>query len=441
MRARDKLARMARDSFHDSLWAATSAPASPAPPLEGEARADVAIVGAGFMGLSLALHLAERGVAVALLEAREAGFGASGRNTGFVVPSFSTALGPRAVMRRLGVETGERLSRMIGGAGEFVWALIRRHAIDCAAEPTGWLQPAHAPAKIAFLAERRDEWAALGKTLTLLRREETRAATGIDSFHGALLDPTGGQIDPLAFARGLARAAMAAGARIHAESPVVSLARAGADWVAATPRGRLRAPIVYLATNAMVGALHRALARSLIPVTVHQIATQILDDDMRRVILPSRQPLSDTRRHTLALRWSADHRLLTGGIAAINHPGANARMATAFARRIDRMTRRPGLARAEYRWTGTIAVTPDMLPRLFELGAGLYGVLGCNGRGITMATALGEALARFAIGGRAAELPLPVSRPAPIPAHTLARLGPSLWLPWSRLRDRLEGGG
>src|SRR5204863_444908 len=103
------------------------------------------------------LHLAEAGVSVCLLEAEEPGFGASGRNSGFVVPSFTTAHGPVSVTRALGPEYGAKLAAMIGGAGDFVFGLIRRHGIDCDAEQRGWLQPAHSPAKVDFLRQRRDE--------------------------------------------------------------------------------------------------------------------------------------------------------------------------------------------------------------------------------------------------------------------------------------------
>src|SRR5262245_58522783 len=128
--------------FSDSLWSRMSVPPAALPPLEGEARCNVAIIGGGYLGLSTALHLAQAGASVRLLEAAEPGFGASGRNSGFVVPSFTTAHGPDSIKRVLGVEIGTRLATMIAGAGDFVFELIRRHAIACDAEQRGWLQPA-----------------------------------------------------------------------------------------------------------------------------------------------------------------------------------------------------------------------------------------------------------------------------------------------------------
>ena len=147
-----------RETFHSTLWFAKAPPAPETPSLVDDARADVAVVGAGFLGASLSLHLAETGVDVRLIEAGEPGFGASGRSTGCVVPSFATGTGPAEARELLGDERGDRLSRMIGGGGDLVFDLVRRHRISCDAEQTGWLNPTHTTSKISFLEKHRARW-------------------------------------------------------------------------------------------------------------------------------------------------------------------------------------------------------------------------------------------------------------------------------------------
>ena len=430
---------MTTDTFHDSLWHATAAPAPESRPRDGGDTADVAIVGAGYLGLSTALHLAEHGTRVVVVEAHEPGFGASGRNTGFVVPSFVTPIGPREVEATLGGPRAERLCRLVGGAGERVFDLIRRHRIRCDASEAGWLQPAHSLERLDLLKRRQADWARHGKTLTLLERDETARLTGLDSYHGALLDPSGGHVNPLGYARGLARAALAAGATIRTGSPVTKLERGGRGWTLMTPAGRIFAQRALLATNALTGPLAPDVARSVVPLVVHQIATRPLDPADRARILPGNQSLSDTRRDIFALRWTPDGRLVTGGAAALA-AGALGRLRRSLVARLERLLPLAGPIEAEYAWSGVICLTRDFLPRVFEVDRDLFAATGCNGRGLALSTALGAELAAFLASGDPTALPVPVTRPAPIRGHLAARHLPSVLLPWARLRDRLEAG-
>jgi glycine/D-amino acid oxidase-like deaminating enzyme len=425
--------------FAASLWASRRTPVPALPPLRGEARADVGVIGGGILGLSLALHLAEAGVRVALLEASEAGFGASGRNTGFLVPAFPFAVGPDEAARILGAERGEALSRMIAGGGDLVLEIVRRHGIECEAERTGWLTTAITPAKTEALARRRDAWARIGKHVELLDQRETQRLSGSPRYRAALLDRSGGQINPLAYVRGLARAAQRAGAAIHADSAVMALESDGAGWRAKTAHGVLRADRVVLATNALVGRLCPPVARSMIPVTVHQVASAKLPEERLRAFLPEGQCVTDTQRDQAAYRRTLDGRLITGGPAAIPW-GADARMARGLLEKLTELV--PGAAplAPAFVWTGVVAVTPDFLPRAFAVQPGLTALIGCNGRGIAMTTSLGRAAARWLVSGDEAELPLRPEAPAPLPFHPLTRHAPRFWLPLARFRDRRESG-
>lgn len=182
---------MAIDTFNKSLWSALTPSAATYSSLAGEHDVDVLVIGGGLLGLSTAFHLAEGGSRVMVLEADEVGFGASGRNTGFVVPSLSTALGPEDVRARVG-ERGDLLMRLVGDLANIVFDLVNRLGIDCAPERTGWLQPAHTLDMLRVLQQRQKDWQGLDQRVDILSADETRTKIGGGSYAGALFNPTGG---------------------------------------------------------------------------------------------------------------------------------------------------------------------------------------------------------------------------------------------------------
>lgn len=426
------------ETFSASLWSALSPPAPSTVALAGERRADVAVIGAGILGLSLTLHLARRGIDVVLLEADEPGFGASGRNTGFVVPSFPAGRGPEDIVRLFGAARGERLIRFAGASAAKLFALATDEAIECDAEPNGWLQPSPSADGLAKLEERARQWQAFGQPVRILGRAETEQLTGSRSYAGALIDDSGGQINPLAYVRGLAAAALKAGATIHASSRVTAAARQQRGWRIDTAGGHILADQVFATTNALVGSLLPDVRRSIIPARPYQVATQPLDPGTRERILPKRQPVADIHRHTFAYRWSADNRLVTGGLAVLNTAGAVDRMAQYFLRRLHQYLPDLPALEAAYAWTGIVATTREFLPEVWSIGPGFHAPIACNGRGVAMTTSMGAALAEFAATGNADVLPVEVTPPRPHAFHGLIEHGPSLWLAWSRFRDALD---
>ena len=424
------------DSLQGTLWKATAGPGPEYRPLEDHADTDVAIVGAGYLGLSTALHLADKGIRVVVIEAERPGFGASGRNSGFVVPSFVTSLGPSRV-RDIAGSAGDRMCLLVANSGNLVFDLIRERGIECDAEQTGWLQPAHGASRVSFLERRKADWASFGSSLDMLDRRETVRLTGVPSYHAALLDRTGGHLNPLGYAQGLARAATDAGAFIKINAPVLKVEREGRRWAIQFHGGRLAADSVLLATNALDTLLAPRFAKSVIPVVVHQIATVPLNEVNRETILPENHCASDTRRDIFAFRWTRDGRLVTGGMA-LGATGASRSVRNSFLTRLQSMVSISGPCNVEFGWSGVIAVTRNLLPQVCELESGLIAAVGCCGRGLALSTAIGRELAAFLCTGDRSELSVPVAPPAPIPGKAFAQHLPRLLLPWYRMRDWIE---
>ncbi|MDO9499617.1 FAD-binding oxidoreductase [Falsiroseomonas sp.] len=416
------------------LWEATAEPAPALQLLQGTAEAEVAIIGAGFSGLSTALALAERGVAVTVLEAVAPGAAASGANGGQVIP------GLRHFVADLIAEYGETLGRRLHEHGardaDATFALIARHGIICEATRKGWLQVADSATELAACRQRARAWAEWGAPARALDAEEVRAMTGAEGYLGGWMDLRGGTVQPLSLARGLVRAALAAGARIHAPARVTAIQPDGRDWRLTTATGSLRARRVLLATNATGGALWPGLAATMIPVWSFQTATAPLPAGSP--VLPGHQAVSDTRRVLRYWRRDAAGRLVVGGKGTLRAPRGPHSFSVP-----ERMRARlyPALPDAppEYWWGGQVAVTPGRLPRLFRLAEGVFATLQCNGKGVGWCTASGPAFADLLTGADARDLPLPpITKLRPIPLHPLRTLYAAAGSLWFRTRDALD---
>jgi len=411
-----------------SLWSATAAPAPDLAPLRGLIEVEVAIIGAGYSGLSTALALAERGVAVAVLEAQAPGAGASGLNGGQVIPGFKHFLADSTAV--YGEARGRALHALGARAADITFDLIARHGIACDARRDGWVQVADAPAPLAEGLRRAEAWQGFGAPVRILGRDELAALTGCDAYLGGWLHAGGGSVQPLSYARGLARAAMAAGAAIHAPSRATRIARDGAQWRIDTAEGALRARRVLIATNALAGDLWPGLARTMLPVWSFQVASA-------PGAVPATMPvISDTRRVLRYFRADRDGRLVVGGKGTLRGPTSE----ESFALQRHMLGRLyPALAEVplDFGWGGQVAITLDRLPRLFALDEGVFATIGCNGKGIAWCTAQGPELAGLLMGEQPLALP-PVEPLRPIPLHGLKALYGAAGSLWYRFRDRLD---
>ncbi len=400
---------MLNDPLSHGLWETTAPPAPPTAALAGDVKADVAVVGCGYTGLSTALHLAEAGARVVALEAAEVGYGAAGRNVGFVNAGMWVM--PSKIPKALGAEYGERAMTLLDGGPATVWALIERHGIDCDAVRNGTLKCAVGKAGLAEIEERAGELRARGAPVRVLSAGEAALRLGTSAYAGALFDARAGTIQPLAYARGLARAAIAAGATVHTRSAVRAAGRTNGAWTLRTDAGAVRADWVVVATDAYGGAPWPQGRREQVLLPYFNFATRPLSDTLRATILPGREGCWDTKDIMSYFRLDRDGRLVLGSVGALRGTGLAVHRAWAI-RAIAKLFPQIGRIDFEHAWYGMIGMTGDNLPRFHRLAENVVSFSGYNGRGIGTGTVFGRVLADHVLG-RIAEkdLPLPVTTP------------------------------
>ena len=372
----------------------------------------MAIIGGGYTGLSAARVLARGGADVAVLERHTIGWGASSRNGGFVLPGYKPDI--EVLARRLGIAEARRLFGLSVEAVEALEAVIADEAIDCDYARCGTVVLAARPGHLAGLERsRRFLHRELGHETRLLSAPELAAEIGSARYHGGLLDPFAGSIQPARLVDGLARAAERAGARLVERVEVQRAQRTGGGWTLTSPAGTIEAREVLVATNGYTGPVVPALRRRVVPVGSYLIATAPLPAGVADRLIPHRRVLSDTKNLLYYFRRSPDGRLVFGGRAAFT-PTPVARSAEILARGMIEVFPELAGVPIEYAWGGQVGFTVDQMPHAGRLN-GVYYALGYGGHGVALATWLGARMGQ-AIAGRAA-LPRLTSPFWPIPLY------------------------
>jgi glycine/D-amino acid oxidase-like deaminating enzyme len=417
-----------------SVYRETAVAAVPTPPLEEDRRVGVAVIGGGIAGLSTALHLAEAGTDTLVLEAQEPGWGASGNNGGQLNPGLK--YDPDMIEATYGPDLGRRMIAFAYAAPNIAFGLIRRHGIDCDARQNGTLRAAYSRVGARGVAVTARQCLARGMPVELLDAAAVATATGTNRYQVALLDRNGGDVQPLNYTRGLARAAIAAGAAVHGGTPARSICRDGTGWRIQTPKAIVRAEKILIATNGFTDDLWPGLRRTVIPVYSAIAATAPLPADLAATILPRRCSTYESGRITVYFRVDMRNRLLMGGrgpMHSIAGPGG-IRYLTAYAQRLW-----PQLAGTAWThgWNSRLAITRDHWPHVHEPAGNVLVYLGCNGRGVALATAMGSQLANRLLRGGACAMDMPVSTMKTIRFHVLWPIAVASAVVHGRIRDRL----
>jgi len=388
------------------LWAQT------APPLQtgrltGSTAAEVLVIGGGYTGLSTALHLSERGTSTVVVEAADIGYGGSGRNVGLV--NAGLWLEPDRVVEYLGETYGERLLQHLGAAPRVVFDIIKKYNIACEARNSGTLHCAVGRNGREEIERRFRQWQSRGAPVQLLSQKESAGKLGTAAYTGALLDRRAGTIQPLAYVRGLASAAMSQGARIFTGDAVDRVEHNLSGWTAITARGSVRAEWIVVATDVYAIGPWQDIAREQIRLPYFNFASAPLGRAARESILPEGQGAWDTQTVLNSFRVDSAGRLIFGSVGALRGTGRAIHRAWAK-RTIQRLFPQLQALEFESEWYGTIGMTADNVPRFHQLATRVISVSGYNGRGIAPGTAFGREVAGYIRGDiRDGDLPLPLT--------------------------------
>lgn len=416
-----------------SYYAASATPAPARPPLQGACDADVCIVGAGYTGLSAGLFLAEAGFKVVVLEAAKVGWGASGRNGGQIVHSYSRDMD--VIEARHGAEAARKLGAMAFEGAAIIRERVYRYGIQCDLK-NGGIYAAKTAKKVHELEEHKKLWERYGNDkLSLLDRSGVRLHIGTDAYEAILIDASGGHIHPLNLALGEARALESLGGTICEESRVTRIER-GAKPVVHTAQGQVTARFVIVACNAYLGDLEPQLSAKSMPCGTQVVATEPLGERWRE-ILPTDHCVEDNNFLLDYYRLSGDKRLIFGG-GVIYGARDPERVESLVRPNLEKTFPQLRGVKIDYAWTGNFLLTLSRLPQVGRLADTIYYSQGCSGHGVTFTHLIGRVLSE-ALRGQAERFDAFASLPHyPFPGGRLFRIPfTALGAWWYDLRDRL----
>lgn len=419
-----------------SLWGKTAQKLPELEVLRENETTDVAIIGAGFCGLSTALHLAEEGVNVSVVDAHQPGWGASGRNGGQVIPGLK--IQPDEIETRYGKERGRAIVETVNSTPQLVFDLIEKYNIDCDLRRTGWIQLAKGPKGAETTNTHIEQWAKRGVKLDMLGRKDIATRVGTNAYQSGFVDYRGGNLHPLKYARGLARACLERGVRIYKDSPAVSVEHENGQWITTTAEGKLLAEKVVVCTNGYTGNMLPGLSESIVPVLTGVVATDPLSDNLKNRILPERQGAADTQRLLSWFGVDRENRLIFGSRINSQRELIDEQNFSFGVRRMHDIFPETSELKLHHLWTGRVALTLDHVPHIHRLADGLYSGLGFNGRGVAMATMFGKILAGHCTDNPDVDNFLPITKIPRVPFSRFRGQGIAIALTWKRMMDTLK---
>ncbi|HET6158439.1 MAG TPA: FAD-binding oxidoreductase [Dongiaceae bacterium] len=418
-----------------SYYAATARSFPHLPELQGEAEADVAIIGGGYTGLSAALNLAERGYKVVLIDQARIGWGASGRNGG----QINTGLrkGPVELIARYGRDRAKALFDLAEEGRTIIRDRVARHRIRCDLK-ANTLFVAHRPSEEGWM---RAEVAALerdfGYTKALfVPKDELEEHIGSDAFYAGIADWGGGHLHPLNYALGLAEAAIEAGATLHERTHAFAINEAEGGVVVSTDKGRIKADYAVIACDAYLADLEPRIAAKIMPIANFLVATEPLSEAEADALIPNDASVCDTRFVVNYFRLSGDRRMIWGGGEKYS-PSPPADIPAFVRPHMVRVFPQLADKKIEYGWSGMVGITMSRLPNLGRIG-NIFYAQGYSGQGVAITGIAGKLIAealsgtaeRFDVFGNLPHRAFPGGTALRHPLLVLAML-------WYALRDRL----
>jgi glycine/D-amino acid oxidase-like deaminating enzyme len=368
-------------------------------------RVDVAVIGAGFTGLSAARALAKRGASVVVLEAETVGWGASSRNGGMVLTGLK--LGTSTLIARYGRDATRRMYAASLASIDCVEQLMREENIECDFARCGHLEVACKAKHFAEFQQAVDVVAReFNHPLRTVPKEQLSAEIGSAIYHGGLVDETSAGVNPARYVAGLARAAERAGAAIFERARVNAIERAtnsgSGGWKIATVRGSLHARDVLVATSGYTSGVTPALQRKIIPIGSYIIVTEVLPEALAAELSPRNRMIFDSKNYLYYYRLTPDHRMLFGGRAAFFPETESTIRTSAKILRAGMISVYPQLrdTKVQYVWGGTLDFAFDIMPHAGQMD-GMYFSVGYAGHGVAMSTYLGGKMAETICGGAA----------------------------------------
>lgn len=425
------------DPNENPLWNEDAAPLVSFESLDGTEEADIAIVGAGVAGLSLAHHLTRLGIDPVVIEAAEPGSDATGKSAG-IVTSLPVMRSPADLLNKFGETRGKQFVSLFGHSGKYLFSLIDELGLECGQLPKGFLAPARPQKSVEKLKTAASEWQSFGFDIEFMGEERTRHLTGLDVYHGALLDPGGGGVNPLAYVRELARIVKQAGARIFLHSKVTKLWKNDGVWNLDSARGTIKAKQVILCAGGGNRFLYPELARTVLPLDVYQMATEPLDPGKTSILLPDKHSLTDVHPHLFSMRYDSKDRIVTACPAFLFANSAE-RARKTMLRRLKKISPLLDSVSINYVWRGTAWLNTSIVPRFCSLSEGLYAVQACNGRGLAINTVLGKEIANYIYSGDARETRIEVEETEPLKGYDVVARIPQFLINSARLQAKVLG--
>lgn len=385
-----------------TVWHKTAAPGTSFPELTEDIKCDVAIIGAGYSGLCTAFFLAQRNIDVVVLEATEPGAGASGRNMGCWVPSFSM-ITPDKLAQQIGAEKATTACRLIAGAG--VGDFIKEHNIGCEDAGGGLLMVSAKQKKLDELANMAAQWNKYGGDIDVLGKPDLQGYINSDHYHGGILYKNAGRLNPLSYVRGLAQKSQKLGARIFAHSPVSHAHKATSGWTLRTGGGTVSSQRVIVASNAFKLPFMPALNRNYYKLKLAMIASAPLDGGGRDYT-PSLIPFSDMDVGGLfGARYDGQGRLISSVMPTFLSSASASQVARPYWRRFRKIfPHSPGKITWESSWTGYETITKNMWPTVINLEENMFAISGHAGSGIAQSLVMGDELAGWLSGDKTSHI-------------------------------------